>query len=476
MSELWTQWEGHVIDGKFPLLRCLGTSDHSGVFLTGHAQLPKAALKLLPAIPTLIEAQLAHWRAAAAVPHPRLIRLHASGRCQLGGRHFLFAVIEYAEQNLAEVLPHRALTGEEAREMLAPTLEVLSFLHGQHQVQGQLKPSNILVVGDQLKLASDTIRPANDAPAHIGTLSVYDPPEAHSASSSTAADIWALGVTLVEALTREPPTWPDERRQEPVLPADLPSDFGDIVRRCLSREPTNRPSVAALRAWLEGQRSPAVAAREPPTAPTPVPPALAAEAAPMAADLRPRVVMEAERRSFVPLIVGTIALVVAAWAAVHLLRGRAQAPPGPAESVAQNPSQESSPAPAQPPVPAQPHGSAAPLAAPLASNRKPADSHRPADSSAVIHQELPKVPRSARATIRGHIHVAVRVTVDRSGAVVDEVLTEPGSSRYFARLATQAARKWKFAPAEDQGSRQWLVRFEFSREETTGHALRPRSE
>ena len=37
MSEVWTRWQGHVINGVFPLGRYLGCSDHSGVFLTKSA-------------------------------------------------------------------------------------------------------------------------------------------------------------------------------------------------------------------------------------------------------------------------------------------------------------------------------------------------------------------------------------------------------------------------------------------------------
>jgi outer membrane biosynthesis protein TonB len=62
------------------------------------------------------------------------------------------------------------------------------------------------------------------------------------------------------------------------------------------------------------------------------------------------------------------------------------------------------------------------------------------------------------------------VTVDSSGNVVDETLENPGPSKYFARLATVAARKWKFAPADNQDSREWLLWFEFTRGSTTGHA------
>jgi TonB family protein len=94
---------------------------------------------------------------------------------------------------------------------------------------------------------------------------------------------------------------------------------------------------------------------------------------------------------------------------------------------------------------------------------------------AVLHEEIPDVPRHIRDTIRGHIRVAVRVTVDGSGNVVGETLENTGPSKYFARLATEAARKWKFAPAGNHDSRKWLLRFEFTRRGATGHAITPRS-
>jgi len=92
----------------------------------------------------------------------------------------------------------------------------------------------------------------------------------------------------------------------------------------------------------------------------------------------------------------------------------------------------------------------------------------------VLHQEIPDVSHSARESIRGVIKVAVRVTVDRSGNVVAATLDGRGSSKYFARAATEAAKKWKFAPAADQASRLWLLRFEFTRAGTTGQAAAQR--
>jgi hypothetical protein len=94
----------------------------------------------------------------------------------------------------------------------------------------------------------------------------------------------------------------------------------------------------------------------------------------------------------------------------------------------------------------------------------------PPATPAVMHEEIPAISRSSRESVRGQIKVAVSVTVDRAGNVVAENLEAHGSSKYFARLATDAAKKWKFAP-DTQSPREWLVQFEFSRDGVTGHAI-----
>jgi serine/threonine protein kinase len=114
--------------------------------------------------------------------------------------------------------------------MLLPTLNALAFLHSKNLVHGRLKPSNILAVKDQLKLASDTVRPAGESTANTATSSVYDPPEAKDGSCSAAGDIWALGITMVEALTQHLPSWPDGKSESASFPAALPPRFAEIVR------------------------------------------------------------------------------------------------------------------------------------------------------------------------------------------------------------------------------------------------------
>src|SRR4029077_3999282 len=188
MTEVWPQWQSAVINGVYPLRRFLSGSDHSAVFLTEcKAQdVPTAAIKLIPAERALTQAELSHWMTAAGLSHPHLIRLLDAGQCQLGGQQFLFVVMEYAEQNLSQVLPQRALTADEVREMLVPTLDALAFLHRKNLVHDRLKPAHLLVFNAPQKLASDTIRPAGEPRAINAKSSLYEPPEAKNGVTSAA--------------------------------------------------------------------------------------------------------------------------------------------------------------------------------------------------------------------------------------------------------------------------------------------------
>jgi TonB family protein len=90
-------------------------------------------------------------------------------------------------------------------------------------------------------------------------------------------------------------------------------------------------------------------------------------------------------------------------------------------------------------------------------------------SDQVVQQVLPEVSRKARDTIQGTVKVRVKVRADASGSVVVATLDSSGPSRYFAKLALQAARGWKFSPANFDGrmvSSDWILRFEFARTAT----------
>jgi TonB family protein len=463
MTQAWAKWEKQVVSGVFPLHRCVSFSDHSAVYLTEHEahELPFALLKLVPAIPTLKETQLAQWTAAATLAHPHLVRLFEAGRCQLGGLQFLFAVMEYAEATLAETLTERALTPDALRKGLRPILASLAFLHRRRLVQGGLKPSNILVVNQQVKLASDAVRPAGESAAGIAGSSMYDPPESRDGSFSTAGDVWSLGVFMVEALTQRQPSWPDKHAATPDLPATLPPLFEEIVRQCLNRNPDHRPTVAELAAAiLPAPQAPIESVSYPvlfppaPPGPTPGRPACEEPDPVATVQLLPK------RRSFVPAAAAILIVSVVIWTGLRLLGYQAYSRPTALPVVAS----------LQSPATAMPAASEISAAPPDPGFAEPETVVAP---PSVLHEEAPDVPLGALETIHGHIKFAVRVRVDSSGNVVHATLANHSPSRYFTRLAIETARKWKFAAADNQGSRQWLLRFEFSRDGATTHAMNP---
>jgi serine/threonine protein kinase len=316
MSNPWAKLEGQTVDGEFPLLRFLGASNHSVVFLTESAKLGRSelALKLVPATPTLAQLQLARWRASAALIHPHLVQIFEAGECQIGGRAFLYVVTDYADQNLAQLLERRALTEEETREMLTPVLDALAFLHEKKLVQGRLKPSNVLVVGDQLRLASDTIRPFSETGRTSTAASAYMPPEADEGIRMAAGDVWALGVTLCEALTQHQPS--GLREGDMLLPPQMASAFRGVVARCLNRRAKSRPTVKELQVWSHGAQL--VASLSASGSYAAIPDAMDAGEVPSTPGSSARTFMERNWMWLgLAVILGALVLFVTSWAAIR---------------------------------------------------------------------------------------------------------------------------------------------------------------
>jgi TonB family protein len=249
MSEAWKTWEGQAVDG-FPLRQYLGGSDHSAVYLTqlNSSGEQKAAIKFIPADASAY-AQLAKWRVAGELTHAHLLQLIRVGRCEFANANFLYVVMEYAEENLSEILPQRALEPDEARQVLESVLDALSYLHAQRLAHTRIKPGNILAAGDQLKLSSDTLSEIGSAAVAVVQPGIYAAPESATAPISTAGDVWSLGVTLGEALTQRTPVL---RGSDVELPAaeTMPSPYLDIARRCVQVDPARRASLKEISSLL----------------------------------------------------------------------------------------------------------------------------------------------------------------------------------------------------------------------------------
>jgi len=494
MSETWKLWEGEIVSGKFPLVRFLGGSEHGAVFLTERHEgerLAKAAIKLISAAPENGELQLSRWQQTAELSHPHLISIYEMGRFELRGTPIVYLAMECAEENLAQILPERALTPAETREMLASVLDALAYLHRKGFVHGHIKPANIMACGDQLKVSSDGLRRVGEPLDGPGDPCVYDPPEiargATSASQTTspAGDVWSLGMTLVETLTQNLPVLRTPEQQDPLIPQSLPEPFLDIARHCLVRHAYGRWSVAQIAARLENRVPKAQFQSVPPRVPVPI----LAPAKLLIARLSSA---PAKLRSYaVPGAIGFVLVLAAILAGSKLLRRPAGTPQVPAATrelplvpptpskLAPSPKEHSTKA-YKPSVAEEERSPRVPAPVPALVHPETSDAEetntvaRISGGSVVhgevAHQVMPEVLQSARNTIRGTVRVSVKVNVDRSGNVEDTELESRGPSKYFARAALQAAQNWKFKPPKigDQGVlSSWTLRFEFTRDETT---------
>ena len=417
-----SDWAGRVIDGRFALLQWLGGSGQGGVFLTelqGHP-LQKAAIKLIPADATDAEAHIAGWAVTTTLSHPHLMRLLYAGRFQIDATPLLYAVTEYAEEVLSQILPERPLTPPEAREMLDPVLDALSYLHGKGIVHGHLKPSNIMVVDNQLKLSCDGLRLAGAPGKYSSALSVYDAPEAATEPISPATDVWSLGVTLVETLTQHPPVWDRSTHREPIVPESVPQPFAGIARECLRSDPSRRCTLSDVKARLE------------PAPSLPAPASKAGKAAPT----------KLRVTAFAASVLVLIAVIAALLLRSHHVKPSFTA----GEKLVLT-------------IPAPPPQSPVPGT----------QTSKGGVKGAVAERVLPDILPGARESIRGQVNVRIRVTVDPRGDVSNATFDSPGPSKYFAKVALQAAQHWRFTPAQVDGqaaSSVWILQFQFTQAAT----------
>ena len=446
--ETWKACEGRVVDGKFPIRRQLGGSGHSADFLTelpGTAQ--KAAIKLITADAGDIDRELTRLRATAKLSHPHLLRVFGSGRCRLDGSSYVYVVMEYAEEDLSEILPQRALAPPEVSELLPPVLDALAYLHEKGYVHGRVKPSNVLAVSDQLKLSADSITAITEPASARRRRDVYDAPETAAGIVSPASDVWSVGVTLVAALTQNVTLAEQSDPGKPALPDTIPEPFRGIARECLHLDPKRRCSVADIRARLQP------AAR---SVPAPVSPAQAPQRSTQ------------NRKSIYAL---GLACVAAVLLAISFFHSRGKNPSEPVPSTPQPSATQTGPAATPVPeskVPAPEAKTPTPEASPPAKTATNSD-------GVVLHQVMPDLSQSAKNTIHGTIKIGVVVDVGPSGKVIAARFKSAGPSRYFAGKTMAAAEQWQFSPPQENGepvASSWLLQFRLRRDGTEASSQR----
>jgi len=170
------------------------------------------ALKLMP---VSSETTFASWRHEISrleeLSHPNIVRFYDADIVADQGPYDDFAWIatELCERSLADELrqrPGHVLDGDGCALLVDGMLAALAAAHGSGCVHRDIKPANILrhpAVGWKLcDFGTARLIPAGESHARtavVGTFP-YMSPAAHRGRQDPAADLYALGVTVHEAL------------------------------------------------------------------------------------------------------------------------------------------------------------------------------------------------------------------------------------------------------------------------------------
>ena len=246
--------------------RKLGEGGMGAVFLARDGSGRPVALKLLTG---LGESGRARFRRELETivrvdRHPHIVRvLAADAEAELPWLALEFVAGESLDARLERDGP---IPPEQLWPLAARVCEALDFLHSKGLLHRDLKPANVLLREDGAPMLADfglAWREDAEALTRTGELvgtPAYMAPEAFEGKEQRgpAQDIWSMGVLLFECATGRRPfeadsgvelvaricsaAPPPPGRLNPAL--ELAADA--LILQCLERDPTQRPSSAAL--------------------------------------------------------------------------------------------------------------------------------------------------------------------------------------------------------------------------------------
>jgi len=189
----------------------------------------------------------------ARVSDPGIVQIYDVGHADEG----LYYVAELVDgENLADRLRRGPLPAWEACGVAAQLCRALAHAHARRIVHRDVKPANILLssqgrvkVGDfgVARLAEGSTDGA--LPTIVGTPKYMAPEQGRGLPTTSATDVYSVGVVLYEMLAGTPPfsgvsvvelALSHLQEPPPPLPAGLPASLVVITNRALAKNPADR--------------------------------------------------------------------------------------------------------------------------------------------------------------------------------------------------------------------------------------------
>jgi serine/threonine-protein kinase len=260
---------GRVLGGRYRLVSLLGSGASARVFLAEDATLARqVAVKLLhPALADddrFLRRFRAEARAAAALSHPAVMAVYDWGEEDDGP----YLVCEYLGGGSLRALLDRGerLTPSQALLVGLDTARGLDYAHRRGVVHRDIKPGNLLFDLDgrvriaDFGLARALAEAAWTEPvgAVLGTVRYAAPEQVRAGTVDGRADVYALGVVMLEAITGTAPFAADSaagslmaRLDGPVAIPREAGPLGEVLERVLEIEPEQRPDAGEMAEELE---------------------------------------------------------------------------------------------------------------------------------------------------------------------------------------------------------------------------------
>ena len=258
-----------TLDGKYRLERALGRGGFGVVYEASDLRLQRrVAAKVMMGSAfgdvTALRRFEREARAAARIDHRHITRVHDYGAIGSGGAYLIMELV--AGRTWREELKRfGVIAPARAAEWFRQLLEGLQFAHNMGVVHRDLKPENVMIVeaaggADELKIMDFGLAKVLDGAgitetltkdgAVMGTFGYMAPEVFTGGAVDERADIFAIGVMIVETLVGERPfggqTTPE------ILAALLNSEYhlpGEsieiraldaVVQCCLAKDPRDR--------------------------------------------------------------------------------------------------------------------------------------------------------------------------------------------------------------------------------------------
>lgn len=201
--------------------------------------------------------------ALAGLSHPGLVKVYDADP----GGETPYLVLELIE---GRTLRDRVFDGpmpvEDVRRVGAALADALAHVHARGFVHRDVKPANVLLDDDEIPRLSDfglVCSPDNAGVTRtgqvVGTAAYLAPEQVRGEEITSATDVYALGLVLLECLTgrreyegSEVEAAVARLHRPPVMPDGLPFDLVRLLSRMTALNPARRPAASecaeALRA------------------------------------------------------------------------------------------------------------------------------------------------------------------------------------------------------------------------------------